>query len=114
MGYGARVSSPFLAIASSEWVASNARAFAIRDRYPVSPGHPLVIPRRPVATWFEATAEEQQALFELVDQVKRQLDAELKPDGYNVGFNVGEAAGQTVFHLHVTHKRQEVRSTKPA
>lgn len=58
MGYGARVSSsPFLKVPESEWVASNELAFALRDRYPVSPGHTLVIPRRPVPTWFEATAE---------------------------------------------------------
>lgn len=95
------MSSPFLSIPESEWVASNERAFAIRDRYPVSPGHTLVIPRRLVATWFEASPEEQRALFELVDGVKRELDTTLKPDGYNVGINVGEAAGQTVFHLHV-------------
>ncbi|WP_395838099.1 DEAD/DEAH box helicase family protein [Archangium violaceum] len=88
-------------IPEAEWVASNALGFAIRDRYPVSPGHTLVIPRRHVATWFEATPEEQRALFELVDEVKRGLDASHKPDGYNVGINVGEAAGQTVFHLHV-------------
>jgi superfamily II DNA or RNA helicase len=61
----------------------------------------LVIPRRPVATWFEATPEEQRALFALVDTVKRGLDESQKPDGYNLGINVGEAAGQTVFHLHV-------------
>lgn len=95
------MSSPFLSVPESEWVASNPLAFAIRDRYPVSPGHTLVIPRRPVATWFEATPEEQRALFELVEVVKRELDDTLKPQGYNVGFNVGEAAGQTVFHLHV-------------
>ncbi len=95
------MSSPFLAVPPTEWVASNAWAFALRDRYPVSPGHTLVIPRRLVATWFEATPEEQRALFDLVDEVKRRLDEELAPDGYNVGFNVGEAAGQTVFHLHV-------------
>jgi superfamily II DNA or RNA helicase/diadenosine tetraphosphate (Ap4A) HIT family hydrolase/HKD family nuclease/SOS-response transcriptional repressor LexA len=95
------MSSPFLSIPESEWVASNALCFAIRDRYPVSPGHTLVIPRRPVATWFEASPEEQRCLFELVDAVKRGLDAELKPQGYNIGINVGEAAGQTVFHLHV-------------
>jgi superfamily II DNA or RNA helicase/diadenosine tetraphosphate (Ap4A) HIT family hydrolase len=96
------VSSPFLKIPESEWVASNALAFAIRDRYPVSPRHTLVIPRRPVTIWFEATPEEQRALFELVDEVKRGLDASPRPpDGYNIGINVGEAAGQTVFHLHV-------------
>ncbi len=96
------MSSPFLKVPESEWVAANALAFAIRDRYPVSPGHTLVIPRRPVATWFEATPEEQRALFELVDEVKRGLDTSPRPpDGYNLGINVGEAAGQTVFHLHV-------------
>jgi superfamily II DNA or RNA helicase/diadenosine tetraphosphate (Ap4A) HIT family hydrolase len=102
MGYVARVTSPFLKVPESEWVASNAWAFAIRDQYPVSPEHTLVIPRRLVATWFEATPEEQRALFELVDEVKRGLDASARPpDGYNIGINVGAAAGQTVFHLHV-------------
>jgi superfamily II DNA or RNA helicase/diadenosine tetraphosphate (Ap4A) HIT family hydrolase/SOS-response transcriptional repressor LexA len=96
------VSSPFLKVPESEWVASNALAFAIRDRYPVSTGHTLVIPRRLVATWFEATPEEQRALFELVDVVKRGLEeSTARPDGYNIGINVGAAAGQTVFHLHV-------------
>jgi superfamily II DNA or RNA helicase/diadenosine tetraphosphate (Ap4A) HIT family hydrolase/SOS-response transcriptional repressor LexA len=95
------VSSPFLSIPESQWVASNAYAFAIRDGFPVSPGHTLVIPRRLVATWFEATAEEQRALFELVDVVRHGLELELQPHGYNIGINVGQAAGQTVFHLHV-------------
>jgi diadenosine tetraphosphate (Ap4A) HIT family hydrolase len=93
--------SPFLALPASAWVASNALAFAVRDRYPVSPGHTLVVLRRLAATWFDATREEQLALLDLVDAVKVALDAELQPDGYNVGFNAGEAAGQTVMHLHV-------------
>lgn len=94
--------SPFVRIPESEWVASNALAFAVRDLNPVSPGHTLVIPRRVVATWFDATREEQHALFDLVDQVKLALDAgHPMPAGYNVGFNAGEAAGQTVMHLHV-------------
>ena len=85
----------------SDWAAQNALAFAIRDGFPVSPGHTLVVPFREVATWFEASAEEKAALLDLVEVVKAQLDAELKPDGYNVGFNAGSAAGQTVPHLHV-------------
>ncbi len=93
--------SPFLSIPASEWVASNALAFAVRDRHPVTPGHTLVVPRRLVPTWFDATLEEQHALLALVAEVKAQLDRELRPDGYNVGFNAGEAAGQTVMHLHV-------------
>jgi diadenosine tetraphosphate (Ap4A) HIT family hydrolase len=95
------VSSPFLELPSSAWIASNELAFAIPDRYPVSPGHTLIVPRRLVATWFDATPEERTAIFELVDEVKRRLDEEKHPDGYNVGFNAGQAAGQTVMHLHV-------------
>jgi len=93
--------SPFLDTDPLQWTASNELAFCVRDRYPVSRGHTLVIPKRVVATWFDATREEQHALIHLVDEVKRALDAEFHPDGYNVGFNAGEAAGQTVMHLHV-------------
>lgn len=94
--------SPFLERPSTEWVASNSLAFAIRDAFPVSPGHTLVIPRRLVGSWFDATADERTALIDLVDEVRRRLDASgLPPQGYNIGVNVGEAAGQTVAHLHV-------------
>ncbi|HQP35366.1 MAG TPA: DEAD/DEAH box helicase family protein, partial [Polyangiaceae bacterium] len=93
--------SVFLEKPLSSWIASNEQAFAIRDGFPVTEGHTLVIPKRVVATWFEATREEQRAILDLVELVKRQLDEELHPDGYNVGFNDGEAAGQTVMHLHV-------------
>jgi diadenosine tetraphosphate (Ap4A) HIT family hydrolase len=98
----ASAESPFLQRSPEDWVASNALAFAIRDAFPVSPGHTLVVPRRLFASWFEATAEERAAIFELVDVVRHQLDASKNPpDGYNIGVNVGVAAGQTVFHLHV-------------
>lgn len=95
--------SPFLEVPEGDWLASNDLAFAFLDRFPVSPGHVLVVTRRVVPTWFEATAEEQNALIALVGQVRRILDARLspKPDGYNVGFNAGTAAGQTVAHVHV-------------
>lgn len=74
-----------------------------RDKYPVSHGHTLLIPRRHVGTWFEATDDEQAALMDGVAEVQRELETSLSPspDGYNVGFNSGEAAGQTVMHLHV-------------
>ena len=96
-----RNSSPFLEIDPQDYVVENELAFAIRDGYPVSPGHSLVIPKRFVATWFKTTPQEQQALFELVGLLKAQLDESYAPQGYNVGFNSGAAAGQTVFHLHV-------------
>ncbi len=95
------MTSPFLARSVAEHVAGNALAFAIRDGFPVSPGHTLVVTRRPVATFFEATAEEQAAVMALVHEVKQRLDDSHRPDGYNVGFNAGEAAGQTVAHLHI-------------
>jgi superfamily II DNA or RNA helicase/diadenosine tetraphosphate (Ap4A) HIT family hydrolase len=95
------MASPFLSVPPAEWLASNALAFAIRDRFPVSPGHTLVIPRREVATYFDATPDEKAALWTLVEDVKARLDLELRPDGYNVGFNAGEASGQTVMHVHL-------------
>jgi len=93
--------SVFNGLPRSKWVASNELAFAIRDSFPVSQGHSLVISRRVVPTWFDATANEQRAILELINHVKRDLDECFQPDGYNVGFNAGSAAGQTVPHLHV-------------
>jgi diadenosine tetraphosphate (Ap4A) HIT family hydrolase len=94
--------SLFLQLPETAWVAQNELAFAVRDKFPVTPGHTLVITRRLVPDWFSATLEEQRAVFALVDEVKRQLDeGDPRPDGYNVGFNAGEVAGQTVMHLHV-------------
>jgi superfamily II DNA or RNA helicase/diadenosine tetraphosphate (Ap4A) HIT family hydrolase/HKD family nuclease len=93
--------SPFLAVPASEWLAANDSAFVIADRFPASPGHALVVPRRVITTWWEATDAERADILALVDEVKQRLDAELQPDGYNIGFNAGAAAGQTVAHLHV-------------
>jgi diadenosine tetraphosphate (Ap4A) HIT family hydrolase len=87
--------------ASGDAVLENELAYARYDKYPVTPGHLLVLPRRHVATWFEASAEEQRALLGLVEAGKRLLDDLHRPDGYNIGINMGEAAGQTVMHLHV-------------
>jgi superfamily II DNA or RNA helicase/diadenosine tetraphosphate (Ap4A) HIT family hydrolase/HKD family nuclease len=95
--------SPFLRVSSDDWIASNSEAFAIFDLFPVSPNHALVITKRLVPTWFDATPREQTSLMELVNVVKLLLDERLnpKPDGYNVGFNCGSAAGQTVDHVHI-------------
>lgn len=97
------MTSPFLDHQPSDWIAANDVAFAVFDGFPVTAGHALVVTRRVVATWFDATAAEQAGLMSLVNDVKAILDEQLdpKPDGYNVGFNAGEAAGQTVPHLHI-------------
>lgn len=93
--------SPFLAVPASEWLAANRSAFVIPDRLPVSRGHTLVVPRRVISTWWDTTDEERGDILALIDDVKRRLDAELEPDGYNIGFDSSAAAGQTVAHLHV-------------
>ncbi len=97
------MASPFLQIPNADWIASNTDAFAIFDRFPVTAGHALVVTKRVIPTWFETTVEEQWALMELVNVVKLILDERMnpKPDGYNVGFNSGDAAGQTVPHVHI-------------
>jgi superfamily II DNA or RNA helicase/diadenosine tetraphosphate (Ap4A) HIT family hydrolase len=72
------------------------------DQYPVSPGHALLVPRRHTPTWFDATREEQMALMEEgVERARQEILKRYRPDGFNIGINVAEAAGQTVFHLHV-------------
>jgi diadenosine tetraphosphate (Ap4A) HIT family hydrolase len=85
--------SVFLTLSPNDHVASNALAFAVRDGFPVSPAHTLVVTRRVIAEWFAAIDEERVAILALIDVVSCQLDEELHPDGYNVGFNVGAAAG---------------------
>ncbi len=77
------------------------QVLGVWDAFPISPGHALVIPRRHVASWVEATEEERVALVRSVEEVRRVIEARHQPDGFNIGINVGEAAGQTVFHLHV-------------
>ena len=73
----------------------------IRDGFPVSQGHTLIIPKRHVQSFFELQAIEKAALLQALDDAKEALDREFSPDGYNIGINDGEAAGQTVMHLHV-------------
>jgi superfamily II DNA or RNA helicase/diadenosine tetraphosphate (Ap4A) HIT family hydrolase/SOS-response transcriptional repressor LexA len=93
--------SVFLEVPEEAWLCANALAFAFPDRFPVSRGHTLIVTRRVTPDWFTATDDERAAIFALLAEVKRQLDAAHAPHGYNVGFNAGAAAGQTVPHLHV-------------
>ena len=91
----------FCDLEGRELVWTSDLVVAFRDAYEVSPGHSLVVPRRHVATYFEANPDEQSEVWRAVQEVKAELDRTMRPDGYNVGFNAGEAAGQTVMHLHV-------------
>lgn len=82
-------------------IAANELAFVIRDGFPVSEGHTLIIPKRHFGSFFEATGDERQALLQLLDQAKLDIETQYKPDAYNIGINDGPAAGQTVPHLHI-------------
>ena len=82
-------------------LAANDHAVAVFDAYPVSPGHALIVSRRHVADLFDLSVAEQAAVWALLPIVKGTLDEQHSPAGYNVGVNVGTAAGQTVGHVHV-------------
>ncbi|MBU3672538.1 MAG: HIT family protein [Sinobacteraceae bacterium] len=92
---------PFCNLPSSRVVHENVHAVVIRDGFPVSQGHTLVIARRHVGSFFELTADERAGLMALVDTAKGELDASHTPEGYNIGINDGPAAGQTVPHVHM-------------
>ncbi len=91
----------FCDIPAAKLIAENSLAVAIYDKFPVNKGHVLIIPRRHFADFFDATSEEITAIYGLLHSTKTMLETELKADGFNVGINVGQAAGQTVMHLHV-------------
>lgn len=71
------------------------------DAYPVNPGHALLVPRRHAPDWFEASEDERRELMEGVQAARAAILEKHQPQGFNLGINMGEAAGQTVFHLHV-------------
>jgi len=86
---------------NKEYTIENELAFGIFDNFPVNEGHMLIMPKRHYASFFDATQEEITAFYDLIKEAKSLLDGKFHPDGYNVGINVGEAAGQTIFHLHI-------------
>lgn len=94
-------SCPFCALPEARVLISDSFGVVIRDAYPVSPAHTLIIPRRHVGSFFELTADERGSLLGLLEAAKHELDDTHRPDGYNIGINDGPAAGQTVPHLHI-------------
>ena len=86
----------------SRVIASNGTVFAIEDKYPVTPGHLLIIPYRHTADYFSLTEQErkhaEQLLLTLQNRIREDDDA---VTGFNVGVNCGESAGQTVMHAHI-------------
>ena len=92
---------PFCEIDEAECIFFDEHVMAFYDRYPVTPGHTLVVSRRHIEDYFGASDAEKNALWQAVEAVKTRLEASHNADGFNVGFNAGQAAGQTVMHLHI-------------
>jgi diadenosine tetraphosphate (Ap4A) HIT family hydrolase len=82
-------------------VCENALAYARLDDNALAPGHVLVVPRRHVADFFDLNAEERRALVDLLAEAQAIVGRQHSPDGYNIGVNVGKAAGQNRMHVHV-------------
>ena len=94
-------SSPFF---DKPRVLENEVAFVIRDGFPVSEGHCLIVPKRVFANYFDATQDEMDGLQRLLISTKQLLDEEFSTDGYNVGINCGEHAGHLPPDHNLSHK----------
>ena len=92
----------FCGIDSGRIIAENELCYAIRDGFPVTPLHTLIIPKRHVADYFDLYQPELNAIQSLLrDQRKQIMTADPTVSGFNVGINAGSEAGQTIFHVHV-------------
>jgi diadenosine tetraphosphate (Ap4A) HIT family hydrolase len=76
-------------------------AYVRYDNFQLSRGHVLVVPYRHVADYFEMTSDEKHAIVSLLDQAKGFVQEKFAPNGYNIGVNIGKAAGQSRMHVHV-------------
>jgi diadenosine tetraphosphate (Ap4A) HIT family hydrolase len=84
-----------------EVIIETTDVYSVYDRFPVTTGHALIIPKRHCADYFELTEEEQTFCWNMVSELKNILTKKYHPDGYNIGINVNEAAGQTIPHVHI-------------
>lgn len=82
-------------------VIENELAYARYDSNSLCEGHVIVVPKRHVADFFEMTAAEQGAVLALLNQARKIVQEKYSPDGYNIGANVGKAAGQARMHVHL-------------
>ncbi|MBK8670744.1 MAG: HIT domain-containing protein [Saprospiraceae bacterium] len=87
--------------AERELIVESATSFALYDRFPVSNGHALIIPKRHCDDYFELNFKEQASCIFMLNKVKDIIKNRFEPDGFNIGINIGEKAGQTVNHVHI-------------
>ena len=91
----------FCSLPKSRIEDENDLAIWIYDAFPISKGHSLIIPKRHISSFFDATNVERNALFALLEKAKSIVEKKYTPDSFNIGINDGPAAGQTVPHLHM-------------
>jgi diadenosine tetraphosphate (Ap4A) HIT family hydrolase len=84
-----------------ELILESATAFAIFDKFPVSLGHTLIIPKKHCADYFDLTFKEQSAFWLMSNKAKEIIKTKFNPNGFNIGINIKESAGQTVPHAHI-------------
>jgi diadenosine tetraphosphate (Ap4A) HIT family hydrolase len=84
-----------------ELIVETATAYAIYDKFPVNEGHALIIPKRHCQNYFDLSFKEQSACNFMLNAVKEIITSRFNPDGFNVGINVGQHAGQTIDHVHI-------------
>jgi diadenosine tetraphosphate (Ap4A) HIT family hydrolase len=90
----------FAEIDPKRMIFESNRFFVIKDAFPVSPGHSLIISKELKVNFFDLSKEEKADLVGLIEIVKGLIEREHKPDGYNIGINCGAAAGQSIMHFH--------------
>ena len=88
-------------VKSRNIITESNQVYSIYDKYPVNEGHALIIPKRHTRNYFELNSSEQFEIWEVIKRVKDIITKNFSPDGFNIGFNMEEAGGQTVFHTHI-------------
>ena len=91
----------FCAHRKFELVGENTLSYAIRDKYPVTKLHTLIISKKHYETVFELPSEELASIFELAKKCREKIiDEDNSVKGFNFGSNTGEVAGQKIMHVH--------------
>ena len=85
----------------NEVILETASAFSIYDKFPISLGHCLIIPKRHVSSYFDLALNEQISCLLIINRLKDIIQAKYKPDGFNIGININKSSGQTINHVHI-------------
>lgn len=93
---------PFCSYDKTRWLGDDENCLVMIDLYPVTLFHTLIVPRRHVASFFDLTPEEHSSMITLLTRIRKRIEeADPTVKGFNIGVNVGEVAGQSIFHCHM-------------